>query len=68
MKAPTKNRKKAVKGIQFVTDDAGKGYTYNMPKNKVTGSAHATSGLDQDNMIRADWQAVETAVVITRIP
>jgi hypothetical protein len=51
-----------------ITDSTGKGYTFTIPKVKLSGPAPAAGGLDQDNMIRADWVATETACTITRIP
>ncbi len=50
------------------TDDASKGYTISLPKIKLSGEAPGAAGIDQDNMIRAEFLAIETPPVITRIP
>lgn len=51
-----------------VQDSASQGYTFNLPLIKVSGNAPAASGLDSDNMITADFLAIETPPTITRIP
>lgn len=50
------------------TDSGGSGYTFSLGEVKVTGPAPGAGGLDQDNMIRAEFLAINTAPVITRIP
>lgn len=51
-----------------VSDTGGKGYIVNLPKIKVSGDAPGAAGLDQDNMVRAEFLAIETAPQITRLP
>lgn len=51
-----------------VTGSDGKGYIFNLPKIKVFGDAPSAQGLDQDNMIRAEFLAIETPPTISRIP
>jgi hypothetical protein len=50
-----------------VTGTDGKGYILDLPKIKVSGDAPSASGLDQDNMIRAEFLAIESVPSISRI-
>lgn len=50
------------------TDAAGKGYTIELPKIKISGDAPGAAGQDQDNMIRGEFLAIESPPIITRIP
>ena len=54
--------------VWTITDSAGTGYIFNLPNIKLTGSAPAGSGENQDVMIEADFTCIVTTPTITRIP
>ena len=51
-----------------ITDAAGKGYTFTLPKLKFGGSSPNIGGQDQDIMIEAEFLCVITKPTITRAP
>ena len=51
-----------------VTGADGSGYKFTLPAIKVSGDAPAAGGIDQDNMVRCDFLAINTVPTIDRIP